>query len=216
MSTRPTIVRPLRRDAERNRLRLVATAQELFASDGLDVTVEEITRTAGVGMGTLYRHFPTKDDLVDAALENALNTYVDLACTALDEPDGWTGLTTFLDQALTLYATNRCLMEVIQTTEHGSNRARATRQSIRPLVRRLVERAQAQGTLRPDITAEDVPVVFWATSRVIETTESIAPGHWRRHLQLLLDGLRPAAATPLPHPPLDQTQLDHAAKPRRA
>jgi AcrR family transcriptional regulator len=208
--------KPLRRDAERNRLRLVAAAQKLFASEGIDVTVEEITRAAGVGMGTLYRHFPTKDDLVDAALESALDTYVDLARQALGEPDGWIGLTAFLEQALALYAANRCLMEVIQTTEHGSNRARATRRLIRPLVHQLVERAQVQGTLRRDVTAEDVPVVFWATSRIIETTESIAPGHWRRHLQLLLDGLRPAAATPLPRPPLDQTQLARAAKPRRA
>jgi AcrR family transcriptional regulator len=203
----PPAEKTLRRDAQRNRGRIVASARALFATDGIEVSVEEITRHAGVGMGTLYRHFPAKEDLVDAVLEEAFEAYVGLARRALDEDDAWTGFKTFLEQAMELYAANRCLIDVTATSEHGRARAQAMRQRIRPLLGQLVERAQAQGALRSDFTAEDITVVFWAVGRVIEATETAAPDQWRRHLGLLLDGLRAGAATPLPRPPLTQAQL---------
>ncbi len=197
----------LRRDAQRNRDRIVAEARTLFASDGVDVPVEEITRHAGVGMGTLYRHFPTKDDLVDAVLEETFDAYVALARDALDEQDAWVGFTSFLEHALTLYAGNRCLMEVVTTSDRGHSRAQATRERIRPLLAQLVERAQAQGRLRADFTAEDVPVVLWALGRVVEVTEGVAPGTWRRYLGLVLDGLPAGAPRSLPRPALTSAQL---------
>ena len=187
----------LRRDARRNRERLVASARELFATSGLDVSVEDITHHAGLGIGTLYRHFPTKEDLVDAVLE-----------------DAWDGLTGFLERALALHAANRGLKDVLATAEQGRERADAMRTRIRPLLRRLIERAHEQGDLRPDFTAEDLPLVFWTAHRVIETTASIAPDLWRRYLGLLLDGLRTEAATPLPAPPLTRAQLTRAARRR--
>jgi hypothetical protein len=78
---------------------------------------------------------------------------------------------------------------------------------MRPLLRRLIERAQEQGALRADFTAEDMPLVFWTGGRVIEATAAVAPDFWRRYVGLLLDGLRAEAATPLPHPPLTRAQL---------
>jgi len=84
------------------------------------------------------------------------------------------------------------------------------RTRMRPLVSRLVERAQEQGTLRADFTAEDMPLLFWTGDRVIEVTASVAPDFWRRYLGLLLDGLRAEAATTLPHPPLTRAQLNRA------
>jgi len=200
----------LRRDAQRNRERIVAGARELFAGEGVGVSVEEVTRRAGVGMGTLYRHFPTKEELVDAVLEEAFDAYVDLAERALDERDGWMAFTTFLEGALELHAANRGLMDVVMTSERGRDRAKAVRLKIAPLVAKLVERAQAEGTLRKDLVAEDVPVVFWACARVIQATADVAPDLWRRHLALYLDGLRTGAATPLPAPPLTAGQLARA------
>jgi hypothetical protein len=85
------------------------------------------------------------------------------------------------------------------------------RKRIRPALQELIERAQAQGTLRPDFTNEDLPLVFWTASRVIETTASVAPDYWRRYLSLLLDGLRADAATNLPEPPLTRAQLARAS-----
>jgi len=196
----------MRSDARRNRERLVASARELLASEGVDVSVEEITRRAGLGMGTLYRHFPTKEELVDAVLEDAFAELVRIAEESAADEDGWAGFTGFLEQALAGHAANRGLKDVI-AAGHGRERAEAMRASLQPLLAQMIERAQAQGTLRSDFTVEDVPLVFWAGGRVIERTAPVAPDHWRRVLGLLLDGLRAAAATPLPVPPLSNAQL---------
>ncbi len=205
----------LRSDARRNRERLVASARELVASSGVDVPVEEITRRAGVGMGTLYRHFPTKEDLLDAVLEEGYADLVDTAEGATVEEDAWLGLTRFLERALALHAANRGLKDVLATRARGRERAEAMRSRIRPLVRRMIERAQEQGSLRDDFRAEDLPLVFWTTDRVIEATAAVAPDYWRRYLGLLLDGLRAEAATPLPRPPLTRSQLARTAGPVR-
>ena len=197
----------LRSDARRNRERLVASARTLFASDGVDVPVEEVTQHAGVGMGTLYRHFPTKEELIDAVLEDAFAEIVSLAERAAAEDDAWTGFTGFLEGMLLLHAENRGIKDILATREHGATRAEAMRARIRPLLRRVIERAQAQGTLRADFTVRDLPMLFWAAGRVIETTASIAPDYWRRYFGLLVDGLRASAATPLAVPPLTRLQL---------
>jgi hypothetical protein len=93
------------------------------------------------------------------------------------------------------------LKDVLATRGHGLRRE-AMRARIRPLVRRMIERAQEQGALRRDFTPADMPLLFWTTHRVIEETAAVAPDYWRRYLGLLLDGLRAEAATPLPQPPL--------------
>src|SRR5712692_10704282 len=161
MAASPTSEKTLRRDAQRNRDRIVASARILFARDGVEASVEEITRHARVGMGTLYRHFSTKEELVDAVLEDAFAELVGAAEQAVAEEDAWVGFKVFLEQAVALHAANRGLKDVVATREHGLKRARAMRARMRPLLRRLIERAQAQGTLRPDFTPEDVPLLFW-------------------------------------------------------
>ncbi|MGZ4320300.1 MAG: TetR/AcrR family transcriptional regulator [Gaiellaceae bacterium] len=203
--------RPLRRDAQANRERIVAAARAVFAAQGIEATVEEIARRAGVGMGTLYRRFPTKEDLVDAVLEDAFGQFVHVAEEALAEDDAWAGFTGFLERSLALHGADRGLKDLVDSSEHGRVRADALRARWRPLIRRLVERAQEQGSLRADFTPEDVRVVFWTAGRVIEATAEVAPDFWRRYLALLLDGLRAGAATPLPHSALTRAQLDRAA-----
>lgn len=207
--------KPLRSDARRNRERIVASARALFAKAGTDVSVEDITRHAGVGMGTLYRHFATKEELLDAVLEETFEEIVALANEALVATDAWAGFSGFLEGALELHAENRGLKDVLATRQHGLERARAMRSSLRPLLRKLIERAKAQGTLRADFRPEDVPLVFWTSGRVIELTAAVAPELWRRHLALMLDGLRAEAATPLPQPPLTEAQLARVTAGRR-
>jgi AcrR family transcriptional regulator len=202
----------LRSDARRNRERLVASARELFATEGVDVPVEEITHHAGLGMGTLYRHFPTKEELIDAVLEDSFAELIDLAERSSAEADAWVGFTGFLEQAIAQHAANRGLKDMLASSERGRERAEAMRARIRPPLRRLITRAQEQGDLRPDFTAEDLPLVFSTASRVIETTASVAPDHWRRFLGLMLDGLRAGAATPLSQPPLTRAQLARASR----
>jgi len=205
-----TPVRRLRRDAQANRDRIVAAARLAFAADGVDVPVEEIARRAAVGMGTLYRHFPAKEDLIDAVLEDVFAAFIAAAEQALAEEDAWAGFRGFLERVFALHMENRGVKDIIATRAHGRGRADAMRLRIRPLLRRLIERAQEQGALRSDFTTEDMPLVLWTGGRVIEATAAVAPELWRRYLGLLLDGLRAEAATPLPHPPLTRAQLKRA------
>jgi AcrR family transcriptional regulator len=209
-----TSTRPLRRDAQANRDRIVAAAGAAFAADGLDVPVEEIARRAGVGMGTLYRHFPAKEDLVDAVLEETFDQIVGAAEQSLTEEDAWRGFCGFLEQFFTLHVKNRGLKDMLATQAHGRERADAMRARMRPLIRRLVKRAQEQGALRADFAPEDMPFVIWSVGRVIEETKTVAPELWRRHLGFLLDGLRAKAATPMSHPPLTRAQLNRVTERR--
>lgn len=211
-----TVVRPLRRDAQANRSRIVAAAREAFAADGIEVPVEEIARRAAVGMGTLYRHFPAKEDLIDAVLEDAFAVVGGAAEAALAEEDAWAGFRGFLESVFALHVENRGLKDMIATRAHGRTRAEAMRRRIRPLLRQLIARAQEQGALRADFTPEDLPLVFWSVGRVIEATADVAPELWRRQLGFLLDGLRAESATPLPHPPLTRAQLNRATGRRAA
>jgi AcrR family transcriptional regulator len=200
--------RPLRRDAERNRDRIVEAARAAFASDGLDVSVEEIARRAGVGMGTLYRRFPTKGDLIDAILEDAFSEICQAADAALELEDGWVGFTTFLERVFELHVRNRGLKDVIASGQHDRRRLDAARARMRPRIAALIARAQEQGTLRLDFAPEDMPMLFWTGGRVAELTSAVAPELWRRYLGFVLDGLRTDAATPLTEPPLTRAQLD--------
>jgi AcrR family transcriptional regulator len=183
----PAAVR--RSDAQRNRARLLAAARELLATDGVELSMREVARTATVGVGTLYRHFPTRDELVDAVLEDAFAGILASARGALDEDDAWTGLTGFIADALAQQACNRGLRDVIETRAHGRERAQAVREEVSAAIALLVARAQRQGTLRPDFRPDDVTPIFWACDRVAE----LGGAAWRRHLGFVLDGLR---ATP--------------------
>jgi AcrR family transcriptional regulator len=209
-----TAPRPLRRDAQRNRDLIVAAAREAFAAEGLGVPVEEIARRAGVGMGTLYRRFPSKEDLIDAVLVDAFERYAEAAELAAAAEDAWEGFCAFLETAHALHAENRGLKELTATREHGRARTAAVRTRVRPALNRVIERAQEQGTLRADFTLEDIALVLWSGGRVIEASSTVAPKLWRRSLGLILDGLRAEAATPLPQPPLTRGQLDRIRETR--
>lgn len=199
--------RPLRADAERNLGRIVEAAREAFAEVGIDAPMEEVARRAGVGMGTVYRRFPAKEDLIDAVFEEALGDLVAIATEALEEPDAWTGLRLYLERTMELNAANRGLKDILGSPEHGRDRLNAVRDRLRPLVGRLIETAQAQGSLRTDLAATDFQLVYMGTGRVMEVTKNVAPDAWRRLLGIILDGLRASAATPLPRPPLSHDEI---------
>jgi AcrR family transcriptional regulator len=197
----------LRRDARENRDRILAAARACFAEEGLDAPVEAIAQRACVGMGTLYRRFPTKDDLVEAVVEDSLDAFVAAAETGLAEDDPWTGFTGFVERVLELHAENRALREMLAGSAHGRARERM-RKRVRPVTRELIRRAQADGSLRADFAPEDMPLVFLTGGRVLEAARGLAPDLWRRYLGLLFDGLRAEGATPLPRGPLTRVQMD--------
>jgi AcrR family transcriptional regulator len=172
-------------DAQRNHARLVAAARTLLARDGLDVSVREIARAAGVGVGTVYRHFPTRDALVDGVLEDAVEEIVAAGERALERDDPWAGFTGFVEETLELKAGNRVLKDAMETAR-GRERATALRKRLRPTTTELILRAQKAGALRGDFTPDDLSLVFWSMDRVID----LAPDGWRRHLGFVLDGLR--------------------------
>jgi len=165
-----------RSDARRNRARLIGAARELYATQGIEVPVREISRRAGLGVATLYRHFPTREDLVDAVLEDAFEELVAAATRALEDPDAWAGFAGFLERALALHARNRGLKDVVETRAHGRERAEEMRRRLRRLVGRLVARAQAEGPLRADFAPQDIPLLLWGADRVLELTADVRPG----------------------------------------
>jgi AcrR family transcriptional regulator len=210
-SSAPASARPLRRDAERNRAKLIATATRLFAERGLEVGVEEISAEAGVGMGTLYRHFPTKAALVDAAVEQRLREFERIVNESVSLPDSREALRTFLERSLELQAKDLGFKDVVAAQ---AGRVAETWDRVAPQLERLVERARADGALRDDVTFADLPPLLWAAGAVIERTAAGAPRYWRRFLGLLLDALAPEGATQLPGRPLGRNALVRAASRR--
>jgi AcrR family transcriptional regulator len=141
----------LRADAQRNLDRLLDVAGECFAEQGLDVTIDEIARRAGVGHGTVFRNFPSKHDLVLAVLSERIRELTELALAAGDEPDPWEGFAGFFRHLAALYAANLALIAGLERCEGMPEKVELGR-----AVEQLVRRAQRAGALRPDVTAEDV------------------------------------------------------------
>ena len=201
---------PLRRDAAANRERILDAARRLFSQQGLDASMDDVARAAGVGAGTLYRRFPTKEALVDAILGEVLERYHAFSLEALRREDAFAGLELLLEQTVKLQIENRAFLDVIALRLRDEPQLAAARERVRPLIEQLVAKAQAQGTLRGDLAPADVQVLVWELGRMVETTGGLAPELWRRYLALALDGLRVEAARPLPHPPPTSAELDRA------
>lgn len=185
----PEASRPLRADAARNRERILAAARGVFAERGLDVTLDEVAHRAGLGVGTVYRRFPSKDDLVEALFEQAINEVVELADEAAGTADSWRGLVSFLEQVTAMQAENLGLRDIILHGGYGRDRVSMARERIIPAVTRLVERAQVDGFLRKDFLPTDIPMIELMVSSVASYTNSVAPDLWRRYLGIVLDGL---------------------------
>jgi AcrR family transcriptional regulator len=200
----------LRRDAAANRERILDTARRLFAEQGLETSMDEIARSAGVGAATLYRRFPTKEALLDAVLSDVLERFHGFAQEALKSDDAFAGLELLLDSATRLQSENRGLLDILVLRLPQEPQLAKARARFWPLVERLVSRAQEQGALRTDLAPTDITVLLWELGRVVDTTSAYAPELWRRYLALALDGLRPQAARPLPHPPLTRREIDKA------
>jgi AcrR family transcriptional regulator len=198
MSTSPLPDRPLRRDAERNRQRILEVAREAFAEDGLAVTLDEIARRAGVGVGTVYRRFPDKEQLIDALFEERIGEMVEFAEAALRSDNAWDGLVRFLEEATAAHADDRGLKEVALSGVHGLERVARARELMFPLVTRLVARAQEEGSLRPDVQATDMPLLQLMLGSLSECTRDVDPEVWRRYLGILTDGLRTSREGPTP------------------
>src|SRR5437660_11702626 len=127
-----TLDKPLRRDAERNRQRILQAARELFAERGLAVTLDDIAAHAGLGVGTVYRRFRSRDELIDALFEERLQDIMALADEVFAADDAWQGLVTFVERMAELQAADRGLKEVVLGSARGRERVGAIKQQLRP------------------------------------------------------------------------------------
>ncbi|SRX79067.1 TetR family transcriptional regulator [Amycolatopsis mediterranei S699] [Mycolicibacterium parafortuitum] len=184
------IERPLRKDAERNRQRILAAARDLFATRGLEPHLNDIAHHAGVGVGTIYRRFASKEDLLEALFDDAMHQLADYAEEALRFPDSWEGFSWFMERMCELTATDRGMREIAFSKAYGGERVCAARDRLKPLLGQLVERAQADGHVRRDLSPTDMPLFGLLSGTVSEFTRNVDPTLWRRYVALLLDGIR--------------------------
>jgi AcrR family transcriptional regulator len=179
--------RPLRADAARNRELILCTAAEVFAEQGLEAGYDEIARRAGIGVGTVYRRFPQRAELIEALFESRVGEIVAIGEQAAEKDDPFEGLAWFLERALERQVVDRGLKEVLVSNICEADHRTIGRERIAPIVGRLVDRAQAAGSLRPDVSPTDIGMQLLIISSL---TIAAQPDLWRRYLALLLDGLR--------------------------
>ncbi|MFI6463399.1 TetR/AcrR family transcriptional regulator [Streptomyces sp. NPDC050528] len=182
--------RPLRRDAALNREKILRAAREVFGQHGLKVTLDDVARHAGVGVGTVYRRFPDKETLVRALFEQDLGIRQASAERALAHPDPWEGFVDFLMEMGADLAENRGLQEVIMLGSHSSEPIETVRGGMLPFLEALIQRAQESGDLRAEITPSDIPVVVQMLSAASQFTQGKRPDVWRRYFEIILNGIR--------------------------
>ncbi|MCP2318460.1 transcriptional regulator, TetR family [Nocardia amikacinitolerans] len=203
--------KPLRSDARRNRDALVTAARQVFTERGLDAPLKEVAARAGVAIGTLYNRFPTRDDLIAAAVEDRLEAGSRIAEEAREIDDPWDSFAYLVEKVCELQASDRLLSDLALRAAPSPAVARAQEYG-HGLMREIISRAQRAGVLRTDWVLEDIAFITWSHTRVLEATAHIAPDAWRRNLALTLDGLRAPAAHPLPVPPITEAQLMQALR----
>lgn len=201
---------PRRKDAERNRQRILAAARELFTERGLGVTLHDIARHADVGVGTVYRHFPDRSKLIEALFEQRLHKVRELLETTRNESDPWQALVDYHERLLDMLAADRGLRELLLAAPDAPERLSAIQLEFRPLVAELVNRAHGSGQLRTDCRPEDLSILHLMLSAVIEASAEVAPELWRRYLAILLQGLKAEPGTPrkLTTPPVPAAKIN--------
>jgi AcrR family transcriptional regulator len=198
---------PRRRDARERRDRLIVAAQREFAAHGVDASLEKVARDAGVAIGTLYRHFPTRLDLLVAAFQPRLQEFLDGANKALETDDAWEAFVGYLENLFSVQAGDRGFNDFLSRRFPGNADTEHIHDQMCQQIEDVLARAQEAGAARPDITQADIVNLIWTNGRIIDATSTTAPNAWRRHLYLMLDAYRAERAHPLPEPPMTYKQL---------
>jgi AcrR family transcriptional regulator len=200
----------MRKDAIRSRERILTAARELFAEAGLSTTLNDIAHHAGVGVGTVYRHFPDREQLIESLFEERIDDVEAILRSALDDPDPWRALTGYMESSIELHASSRGVQQALLGAAGGSERIAKARARLQPLDTELIRRAQEAGALRSDIQLQDLRILQLMLAPVIDLSTGVAPGLWRRYLALVLTALRTApspAEAPQVAPP-SREQVD--------
>lgn len=182
--------RPLRADARRNRAKLLAAASEAFAATGLDTQVEDIARRAGVGVGTLYRHFPTKEALVDALARAHFERLADIVEEADPDADPWERFAATIWRCAEAIAGNVALCEIIGGHPGALATAAEEQTRLEAATATLIDGARAHGAIREDATVLDVRTMMCGFGHVAAAQRAGGRLDWQRYLTIALDGLR--------------------------
>jgi AcrR family transcriptional regulator len=201
----------LRADAQRNLELILEAARAVFAEDGLEASVADVAERAGVGTATIFRRFPTKDELVAAILEEELTKIGVRARRASESNDPGTAIEEFMASAVESFVRERCFCEASGSELFERPRLQELIGEVTSAVGLLLSRAQEAGAIRSDVVAEDIGFLISAVGQAGLRLERTSPGAWRRYLDLQLDGLRAEGARPLSHRPPTSQQL-HEAK----
>ncbi|HEY2478593.1 MAG TPA: TetR family transcriptional regulator [Solirubrobacterales bacterium] len=188
----------LRADAARNRERIVAAAMEVFAERGLEASTAEIAARAGVGEATLFRRFPTKDDLITAIIGVQFEEAAALAGSCLKEEDPWRGLERFLYEMAARASVDHGVSDAAKERCMASPTLAAERRRIIDLTSQLVRRAQKAGVVRDDIAGQDLMFLMSAVASLGDLPfPGLREDLWKRYLGIVLDGLRPDGVSKL-------------------
>jgi AcrR family transcriptional regulator len=184
------MTRPLRKDALRNQARILAAAHAVFAEQGLDAPLEDVARRAGIGIGTLYRRYPSRQDLVEAVLTDKAQDYLAAACDAMRAADAWDGFAGYIERIFELQAGDRTVADLLTMEMPACPAMAGLRTQIDSAQQAVITRAIDAGALRADFTLGDVIVLLLAHRGVVQATSAHGPDAWRRLLRFTLDALR--------------------------
>ena len=201
--------RPLRADAARNEARILEAAREVFGARGLDVSLDDVAKHAGLGVATLYRRFPDRESLVRALFEVKLRQTVERARAALAVPDAWEAFTALLSSLFAAVAEDKGFRQALLSSRHSVGAATPMRRELIGLLALVIQRAQDDGSLRAEITARDIPPMMLMIGIVADFTSNAEPKLWERYCMLLIDGLsaRKSSSTLAPAS-LSETQME--------
>ena len=186
--------RPLRADARRNRERVLTAARAVFAEQGRDAQMDDVARRADVGVGTVYRHFPTKDALLNGLSDELFALVAAHARTLVDSDDAWEAFLEAMWFGGEKTAGDRAFTEIMAASSDLPPRTCPGKEDLIVTIGGLMERAKAQGRMRPDVVVDDIPLLMCGVGSASGMPHP-APGAWRRHLAIILDGMRAEAAS---------------------
>lgn len=199
--TEPAAVRPMRSDAVRTRKLLVDAASKAFAERGAEVSVSEIAHLAGIGKGTVFRHFPTKGDLLAAIVCEKMYALAATGERLTQAEDPARGLCEFMSAAIELQVEDRAFCQVVDGVARDHAEVRTSQERVSAVTDALTDRARRDGAIRQDITGQDVMLMMSGIPQTTSRLHATQPHLWRRYLRLVFDGMRAAGFSPLPGPP---------------
>ncbi len=204
--------RRLRADAARNQQRIVEAARQLFADHGLEITLDDVAERAGVGVGTVYRRFANKKELISEVFHQHLDEFAETAEECAGHPDPWQGLVQFFEYACRHMATNRGFSAVMLEYEDDLEQFARVRDRIKPTVASIIDRAREAGLLQPDVVASDFFAMIHMVDGLAEFARPVNDQVWRRYMALILNGVRTELVPrqPLSVPPLNDNEVECA------